>query len=156
MEWLTAFRGKVVGLDTAPVIYFIEEHPIYLPTVDPFFSALDQGDFTVVTSIMTLLEVLVHPFRRNDARLAQQYRSILLNSEKLKTLFLSQDIAEEPARIRARYNIHTPDAIQMATAIHGGAEFFLTNDNSLPSLPNLTVITLNDLKLTENDEEKET
>lgn len=156
MEWLTAFRGKVVGLDTAPVIYFIEEHPIYLPTVDPFFSALDQGDFTVVTSIMTLLEVLVHPFRRNDARLAQQYRSILLNSEKLKTLFLSQDIAEETARIRARYNIHTPDAIQMATAIHGGAEFFLTNDNSLPSLPNLTVITLNDLKLTENDEEKET
>jgi predicted nucleic acid-binding protein len=155
MEWLTAFRGRVIGLDTAPVIYFIEEHPIYLPTVDPFFSALDHGDFTVVTSIMTLLEVLVHPFRRNDSRLAQQYRNILLNSEKLKTLFLSQDIAEETARIRARYNIHTPDAIQMATAIHGGAEFFLTNDSGLPSLPDLKVITLSHLKAAENEEKKE-
>lgn len=146
MEWLATLRGKVIGLDTAPVIYFIEENPAYIDAIGPFFEAMDSGDFAVVTSIMTLLEVLVHPFRRGDVNLAQQYRNILLTSENLTTLFLSQAIAEETARIRARHNIHTPDAIQMATAIHAGAGFFLTNDSSLPSIPGLTVLTLDTLK----------
>jgi hypothetical protein len=33
----------------------------------------------------------------------------------------------------------------MATAIYGGASFFLTNDIRLPSLPGLTVLVLNQL-----------
>ena len=60
MEWVADLSGKVVGLDSAPLIYFIEEHPAYLATVRPFFEALDRGEFTVVTSMVTLLEVLVH------------------------------------------------------------------------------------------------
>ena len=36
MEWLEALRGKVVGLDTTPVIYFIEERPPYAEVVGPF------------------------------------------------------------------------------------------------------------------------
>ncbi|WP_199315333.1 MULTISPECIES: hypothetical protein [Oscillatoriales] len=27
MEWLTQLEGRVVGLDSAPLIYFIEENP---------------------------------------------------------------------------------------------------------------------------------
>jgi len=37
------------------------------------------------------------------------------------------------------------DAIQMATAIHEGASFFLTNDARLPSLPKLKVLVLDEL-----------
>ena len=57
MEWIAALQGKVVGLDTTPLIYFIEENPAYLKTVHPFFEAMDHGEFSVVTSIVTLLEV---------------------------------------------------------------------------------------------------
>jgi hypothetical protein len=42
MEWLEALRGAVVGLDTAPLIYFVEENPTYLPFVRPFFEAVDR------------------------------------------------------------------------------------------------------------------
>jgi hypothetical protein len=59
---------------------------------------------------------------------------------------LDQDIAEEAARLRAFHNIRTPDSIQMATAIIGKASFFLTNDIRLPSLPNLKILLLDDLK----------
>ena len=55
------------------------------------------------------------------------------------------DIAENAAKLRADYNLRTPDAIQMATAIYAGASFFLTNDIRLPSLPALTVLGLNQL-----------
>lgn len=146
MEWVTALQGQVVGLDTAPLIYFIEENPAYLETIRPFFVAMNRGEFSVVTSTVTLLEVLVHPFRRGERELAQQYRDILLGAEGLITISLSQDIAEEAARLRASHNIRTPDAIQMATAFRAGASRFLTNDVRLPSLPELQVLVLDELK----------
>ena len=151
MEWLEALRGQVVGLDTAPLIYFIEENPAYLETVRPFFAAIDRGEFRVVTSIVTLLEVLVHAFRHDDAKLAQQYRDILLDAEGFTTVLLFQEIAEEAARLRAKHNIRAPDAIQMATAIHEGASFFLTNDARLPSLPTLQVLVLDELREEETE-----
>jgi predicted nucleic acid-binding protein len=33
VEWLTNLYGKTTGLDTAPLIYFIEENPKYLKQV---------------------------------------------------------------------------------------------------------------------------
>ncbi len=60
MEWIAVLKGKTVGLDTTPLIYFIEENPTYLKTVRPFFEALSHGEFSAVTSVVTLLEVLVH------------------------------------------------------------------------------------------------
>lgn len=81
-----------------------------------------------------------------NTALVQQYRDILLSAEGLTTILLSQDIAEEAARLRAAHNIRTPDAIQVATAIHAGASFFLTNDDRLPALPELTVLVLDELK----------
>jgi predicted nucleic acid-binding protein len=136
----------VVGLDTAPIIYLIEEHPTYLQILRPFFEAADRGELRVVTSTVTLLEVLVHPFRRGYAGLAQQYRDILLNSNGITCVALSSEIAEEAARLRSQHNLRTPDAIQVATAIHEGASSFLTNDTGLPSLPMLQVMVLNQLR----------
>jgi hypothetical protein len=34
VEWIEALQGKVVGLDTTPLIYFIEENPTYLGPPD--------------------------------------------------------------------------------------------------------------------------
>lgn len=81
MEWIDDLQRKTVGLDTAPLIYFIEENPAYIETVKLFFGAMDKGEFSVVTSTVTLLEVLVHPLRSNDRELATEYRDILLNSK---------------------------------------------------------------------------
>ncbi len=146
MEWLAQLQGQVVGLDSAPLIYFIEENPIYLEMTDAFFEAMVRGEFRVVTSVVTLLEVLVYPLRQGNRILAQQYRDILLNEEGLTTIDVSPAIAEEAAQLRATYNLQTPDSIQMATAISGGASFFLTNDARLPSLAELEVLVLEELR----------
>ncbi|MBR8838990.1 MAG: PIN domain-containing protein [Stigonema ocellatum SAG 48.90 = DSM 106950] len=146
MEWLAQLQGQIVGLDTAPLIYFIEKNPTYLDIVRLFFRALNQGEFRVVTSVVTLPEVLVYPLRQGNTTLAQQYREILFNSQGLTTIEVIPDIAETAAQLRANYNLRTPDAIQMATALHGGASFFLTNDAKFPSLPTrLSVLVLDEL-----------
>ncbi|QMS89528.1 PIN domain-containing protein [Nostoc edaphicum CCNP1411] len=145
MEWLVQLQGQIVGLDTAPLIYFIEENPNYLDVTDAFFEAMFRGEFSVVTSVLTITEVLVYPLRQGNTVLAQQYREILFNSQGLTAIEVFPDIAENAAQLRANYNLRTPDAIQMATAIRGGASFFLTNDARLPSLPALTVLVLDTL-----------
>jgi len=120
MEWIEALRGTVVGLDTAPLIYFIEENSTYLPFVPPFFEAVDHGEFRVTTSVLTLTEVLVHPMRQGDHELADQYRRVLLHASQVTVVPVSETIAEEAAQLRARHGLRTPDAIQMATAIRSG------------------------------------
>ena len=147
MAWLDPFEGRIVALDTAPLVYFIEEHPGYLHLVTAFFEAVEDAKFQVVTSYVTLLEVLVHPISRNDPGLASQYRGILLDARGLTSLPVNEHVAEGAASLRAQYNLRTPDAIQLSTGIQAGASFFLTNDLQLPAIPELQVLTLDDLLL---------
>ena len=144
MGWIDDLQGKTVRFDTAPLIYFIEENPAYIETVRFFFEAMDRGDFLVVTSTVTLLEVLVHPFRSNNRKLAAEYRDILLNS-KLTILEVSTSIAEQAAQLRAAHNIRTPDAIQVSAALSAGASHFLTNDIRLPEIPSIQIFSLDAL-----------
>lgn len=144
MEWLKKLHGHTVGLDTAPLIYFMEEHPAYIDATVCFFEAMDEGAFKVVTSTVTLVEVLVHPLRSKNTQLAAEYRDILTNS-KLITVEVSRAIAEQAARIRASYNMRTPDAIQMAAALSAEATFFFTNDIRLPNIPSIRNLTLDSL-----------
>jgi hypothetical protein len=84
--WVDSLRASTVGSNTGPLIYYIEEHPTFLPRVAPFFEAAERGEFRVVASLVTLIEVLVHPLREGQQDLAQQYRDVLLQSANL-TLF---------------------------------------------------------------------
>jgi predicted nucleic acid-binding protein len=145
MEWLIQLRGQTIGLDTAPLIYFIEQNPAYLEMVRAFFQAMSQREFQVVTSTLTLTEVLVHPLRSGDRDLATQYRDILFDQENLTIVPVSAEIAEIAAQLRATQNLRTPDAIQLATTIRGGARFFLTNDSRLPVIENLELLVLEKL-----------
>lgn len=145
MEWLIQLQGRIIGLDTAPLIYFIEQNEAYLELVRAFFQALSRGEFQVITSTLTLTEVLVHPLRSGNAELAEQYRDIILDQENLAIVPVSVEIAETAAQLRATQNLRTPDAIQIATAIQGGATFFLTNDARLVIVPDLEVLVLDTL-----------
>lgn len=51
-----------VALDRAAFIYFIKARPLYLPLLLPLFAAADREELTIVTSAVTLLEVLVVPY----------------------------------------------------------------------------------------------
>lgn len=71
MGQLTALvEGRTVAFDTAPLIYYIEEHPDYLAVVDELFESLDQSASKGLTSVLTLHEVLVKPLREGHQDLA--------------------------------------------------------------------------------------
>ncbi len=142
MGWLDPYRGKLVSFDTAPLIYFIEEHAMFLPLVRPLFEAVQSSEIRLVTSSITLVEVLVQPIRRGRLELAEQYRDVLMNTEGVQLVSLSEQIAEYAAILRAQYRLRTPDAIQLATAKMSGAAAFITNDEQFAKT-DFNVIILN-------------
>lgn len=145
MGLVNKLKGQRVCIDTAPVIYFIEKHPKYIDQLHPFFAEIDNGNIEAITSTITLLEVLVLPLRTNNKKLAEKYREILLFSEGLTTYEILHEVSEFSAQLRARYNIKTPDAIQIATAVIYGANVFLTNDPALKKVSDIKIIVLDEL-----------
>ena len=137
-----------LGFDTAPVIYFVEAHPEYDSQITPIFERIEQGELEGVTSVITLLEVLVQPIRLNRIDLVSRYRQLLLDSERFSTLPITVEISEVAAELRARYNLRTPDALQVATALVRRCEAFLTNDARLKRVAEIRVLTLDDLRET--------
>lgn len=138
-------EGSVIALDTAPLIYFIEQNPNYYSLLKAFFVALDKRQYEAVTSTLTLTETLVHPIRLGRTDLVQAYKRILLHTPYLTIFGTDSHIAETAAEIRAEYNFRTPDAIQLATAYVAGATYFLTNDHALRQFGKLEVILIGDL-----------
>ncbi|OGP39072.1 MAG: hypothetical protein A2090_06485 [Deltaproteobacteria bacterium GWD2_42_10] len=110
----------------------------------PLFVEINKGNVEAITSTITLLEVLVLPLKNNNKILADKYREILLYSEGFTTFEVLHEVSELAAKLRAKYNIKTPDAIQIATAILYGASLFLTNDPNLKKVADITVFILDD------------
>ena len=131
-----------VAVDTAIFIYFIEENPQFLPAILPLFQEADQGKRELVTSALTLLEVLVVPYRAGNRLLAERYEALLTRSRGIRLVDLSHDQLRAAAQLRAATGVKTPDALQLVAAIGAGCTTFLTNDRRLPSVPGLRVVEL--------------
>jgi predicted nucleic acid-binding protein len=131
-----------VGVDTAAFIYFIEEHQTFLRVILPLFRQADEGKRDVVTSALTLLEVLVIPYRAGNRPLAERYEALLTRGRGVRLVDLSNDHLRAAAQLRAATGVKTPDAIQLVAAIGAGCTTFVTNDRRLPSIPGLRVVEL--------------
>ena len=146
MGLINALGAGRVAVDTAIFIYFIEEHPTYLPLIAPLFNDVHDGRRELVTSAITLLEVLVVPYRANDIQLAEQYEAILSRSRGLTLVEMNRSQLRMAAQIRAVHGVRMPDALQLAAAHSEKCSVFLTNDRRLPSLPGLRVLQLDDVR----------
>jgi predicted nucleic acid-binding protein len=140
---LTSELGSgAVAVDTAIFIYLIEEHARFLPAILPLFAQADRGDRVLVTSALTLLEVLVVPLRAGDRQLAERYELLLTRSRGVRLVDLTRDQLRAAAQLRAAMGVKTPDALQLVAALAAGCKTFLTNDRRLPSIPGLRVVQL--------------
>jgi len=92
---------------------------------------LDRGD-QIVTSAMTLGEVLVKPTKMGQTSLIEQYdRAIRATSQVVS---FDAQIAWRYASLRATHTLRSADAIQLACAAHVGVDLFITNDETLQKL----------------------
>lgn len=137
---------RLVAFDSAPLIYYIEEHPVYLPLVDELFDAFDSGLARGMTSFLTLHEALVKPLRDGRPEIAEKDRQALVNSINVELELIDKGTCEIAARMRAKYHwLRTPDALQIASAITHEAEIIVTNDEKWQNLTEANVVVLSTL-----------
>ncbi len=133
-----------VALDTCIFIYFIEEHPKYLPIVHPLFADINAGGLNAITSALTLMETLVLPYRLGNVFLAKQYEVLLRRSRGLRLAEITANTCTAAAQLRAAYGLKTPDALQLAVALVAKCSTFITNDRVLPSIAGIDIVQIED------------
>ena len=94
-----------VALDTAVFIYYVEEHPSFLPLIEHLFEAADAGTGQIVTSAVTLLELLVIPYRNEDFKLAARYEELMSRSRGIRMIDLDRSQLRAAASLRAKPRI---------------------------------------------------
>jgi predicted nucleic acid-binding protein len=134
-----------IAVDTSVFIYLIEEHPLFLTPARALFQRADAGTIQIVTSAVTLLEVLVVPYRSGNDPLAERYETILTGSRGVRLIEVDRVQIRTAARLRALYGVRTPDALQLAAALTTGCSVMVTNDRRLPSISGLRVVQLSDV-----------
>jgi predicted nucleic acid-binding protein len=136
-----------LGLDTSPIIYFVEANPRYDAVVTQVFDRIAKATLRGITSTLTLTEVLVLPIQKGQPGLQMAYTDLLLKSTNFYLEPIGALIAARAARVRASYHLRTPDALQVATAMEQGCQAFLTNDRAFLRVSELRVLLLDDLTL---------
>jgi predicted nucleic acid-binding protein len=145
VELIREIGNGPLALDTVVFIYFIEEHPRFLPVLDPVFAAIDKRRLRAVASSLTLLELLVVPYRAGNIPLAERYEQVLAHSRGLSLIDIDRTQLRVAAQLRALHTgLRTPDAIQVSAALSGGCSVLLTNDRDLPAVPGLRILQLRD------------
>ena len=88
-----------------------------------------ERDDELLTSALTLGEVLVRPMETGDQELRQRYENVITAG----AVVLPFDARAAPrfAEIRRDRSIRAPDAIQLACASTAGVDLFITNDDRL-------------------------
>lgn len=92
----------------------------------------------LVTSVFSRLECRVVPLRNADSGLLAEYDEFFVG-DAVDIVDVSLEIVDAATLLRATHGFKSPDAIHLATALHVGAQRFLTADSSLQNCPGLEV-----------------
>ncbi len=130
-------ENALLLVDSAPIIYVLEQHQEFAPAFRPVFEAHDKGFVRLAVTTITLAEVLTGPLGANDEVLAERYRSTL---KSWFVVDLDPEIAESAARLRAALKLKLADAVQAASALAIGADALVTHDRDFSAVRDLRVL----------------
>jgi predicted nucleic acid-binding protein len=115
--------------DTNLFIYLFEGYsPLSKRVAALRQSMLTRGD-QLLTSTLTMGEILVKPMERGNRELSKKYEETLITT----SLLIPFDVkaAKIYAALRSDRSLRAPDAMQLACAAGAGVDLFITNDMRL-------------------------
>lgn len=126
--------------DTNLFVYLLEKGEFTARVRAVRASMIERGD-ELVTSTLTLGEVLVKPTATGALHVAETFERLLATGAALVSF--DADAARTFAAIRATRQVKVPDAIQLACASRAKVDLFVTNDDRLSRMvvPGIQFIT---------------
>ena len=142
-------ENDLVFVDTSPFIYFLERHPDFFQYMESLFNQVYEKNVFVITSVVTLIEICTLPAKLNNQALVAQYRDYFTKSKNIVLSPVDLAVAEQAIALRAKYQLKTPDAILLGTAGACKVSYIVTNDRQWKQLTNQTVLTVEEIGLSE-------
>jgi predicted nucleic acid-binding protein len=118
--------------DTNVFIYFLEAQDKMGPVARALRETMLKWGDHLITSAMTLGEILVKPRQQGDLALSMKYESVLQSTSKIVPFDV--EAARHYSELRLHRGLKAPDAIQLSCAAAAKVDLFITSDNRLQSL----------------------
>ena len=112
--------------DTNLFVYLLEDKGELTEQVVALRERMVERNDELLTSTLTLCEILVRPVEMGDETLARRYEQSITAAATV--LPFDRAAAAAFAGIRRDRSIAPPDAIQLACASVAGVDMFITND----------------------------
>ena len=149
MEKIKQFKNDIskyknATLDSVILIYFLEKNKNWETLTNIIFNRIKDNQLNISLSKLIFIEILTGLRRIDDDETENYLKYMIEDFINIQTFPIGDEIIEETINIRAKYNISTPDAIHIATAINQKVEIFITNDKSLKKIKEIKIICLKD------------
>ena len=115
--------------DTNLFVYLLEDKGERTEQVVALRQRMIERQDQLLTSALTLSEILVKPLEAGDRELMRHYERAITASAAV--LPFDQAASVALATVRQDPSIHPADAIQLACASAAGVDMFITNDQRL-------------------------
>jgi predicted nucleic acid-binding protein len=119
-----------IFFDTNLFIYLLEDFGEFGQRVTALMRRMSERHDELLTSTMTLGEVLVKPLSVGHISWANRYE-ILLDTPGVVVIPFDRDCARVYAGLRQDKALKAPDAIQLSCAAVAKCDVFITNDDRL-------------------------
>lgn len=140
---------KKIFIDTAPIVYFLEENEYLISenkTVTRFFETIDLSTVRLVTSAVTIEEYLVFPYKENRTELILNFEEFLEEMD-FEILDINRRTAKKAAQIRGKFtSFKALDCLQLSAAVCSDCGLFVTNDRRLKQFDGIKIAAIAELE----------
>jgi predicted nucleic acid-binding protein len=116
--------------DSMLFVYWLDDNPLFAKRLATVHARMRERKDQLITSAVTVGEVLAGIYRKGPASRIDEIRTGLLTLLSEVVPF-NVETADRYAWIRGNTKISSPDAIHLACAAASGTDLFLTNDKNL-------------------------
>lgn len=135
-------EAERVHVDASVFGLHLMGHPSYTPLTRMLFLLMSENHIRARTSTLSLYQLLVEAYRRGEPDTARTIEQYLTTVPGLDVIPVSQTIARQAAEVRAQLGGTPERAIQIATALGGRAEVYLTQHSSFRRVAGMRVESL--------------
>src|SRR5262245_29521510 len=125
--------GATVLVDTNPIIYLFEGNQL-AARFRPLFADIDRGRIRAIVTPITIAEVVSGPLKSGKDALAERYRRALTDHPGWTVRDIDADLTVLASRLRLRYKLKLPDALQLGAAVVEGCYALVTHDRDFAAV----------------------
>lgn len=132
----------VVYIDAGVLALHLTGNSTYLPLTRAVLGGLRDSDFQGRTSAIAIYQLLVEPYRSGQEQTAEHVERLVAALPGLEVVPVSATICRQAAQVKTQIGGGLARAIQIATALAGDAQVYVTQRSTLRRIAGLRVAQL--------------